>query len=105
MSRTIMDLLKMQGRVYLYFKDEKTIRRFMSQAKKESITYGDGKKLSERNLESIMALNNDKTVNFVGSIGHMAFGSGIDRIGDKKLLRIDYKKYADGEMNYLYSFH
>lgn len=48
----------------------------------------------------IMAVNHNNTINYVGVIGRMAFGSGTETVNGEKLLRIDYKKYASGEDEY-----
>lgn len=49
-----------------------------------------------------MAVENDCTIHFVGSIGRMAFGSGAKTVGNRTLFRVDFAKYADGDTDYLY---
>ena len=49
-----------------------------------------------------MAVNDNYTINFVGSVGRMAFGSGAETVNGQKLLRVDFEKYANGESDYLY---
>jgi hypothetical protein len=49
-----------------------------------------------------MAVNGNKTINFVGTNGRIAFGSGAKKIGDQKLIRVDYEKYLTGAADYEY---
>lgn len=48
-------------------------------------------KPTERHTSDIIAVNNDFTINYVGSVGHVAFGSNVKRIGEENLIRIDYE--------------
>ena len=57
---------------------------------------------TERCYAEIMAVNGDLTINFVGTNGRIAFGGGAATVGGKKLIRIDFKKYAAGAENYEY---
>lgn len=50
-------------------------------------------KPTERHTSDIIAVNNDFTTNYVGSVGHVAFGSNVKRIGEENLIRIDYEDY------------
>lgn len=61
----------------------------MQQAQDEGYTFCDGVKPTERETDSIIALNADKTINYVGYIGHIAF-AGAEKIGKKTLVRIEY---------------
>ena len=52
-------------------------------------------------LQDIIILctsNKDYTINYVGTIGHIAFGSNIKRIGDESLLRIDYAEFSTSKV-------
>lgn len=73
----------------------------MKQASAEGFRYGDGTGLNERKCEDITALNKDKTINFVGYVGHITFGSSTDFVGDDRLLRVDYQKYINGARDYI----
>lgn len=102
MSQTaISNLLNLKGRVYVYLADEETGKQFMQQAETEGFTFRDGVKPTERPYDSIIALNRDRTINYVGFVGHMAFGVKAKKMGNEKLLRVDYKRYAAGEKHYL----
>ena len=98
--RTIEKLLDLPGRVYVYLGSKQISRQFLRDAEREGFTYGDGMKPTRRKPDSIMALNHDRTINFVGYIGHMAF-QGAEKIGDAKLIRVDYSEYIRGSEHYL----
>lgn len=102
MNRTLKELVKNNGRVYVYLKDSETGNQFMQQAESEGFTFTDGTKPTERCYAEIMAVNRDITINFVGMNGRIAFGSGAKTIGNEELIRVDFAKYANGESDYLY---
>ena len=102
--RTIKSLTESQfenDRVYVYLKDDKTGKAFLVQAEAEGFTYCDGAKPTSREYSEIMAVNTDNTINFVGAVGRMAFGASAN-VGGKKLIRIDFAKYATGAPDYEY---
>ena len=83
MSQTIKQLSQMDGRVYVFFKTEALCQQFLSQAEQEGFTFEVGAKPTERHTSDIIAVNNDFTINYVGSVGHIAFGSNVKRIGEE----------------------
>ena len=96
--RTIKDLLNNnEKRVYVYLSDKETQDKFISDAETQGYTFADGVKISERAADDFYAINDNNTVNFINSIGRMAFQSGSDNI-----VRIDYKKYISGDEDYFY---
>lgn len=97
MNRTIKELAKKNGRVYVYLEDPDTGNQFMKQAESEGFTFTDGAKPTERFYAEIMAVNSDITINFVGMNGRIAFGSGARTVGNEELIRVDYKKYINRE--------
>lgn len=101
-ARTIKDLTKLEGRVYLYFADEAALEQFIQAAELEHVQYRDGVSLRDRRPDSYMALNADGTVNFLGFAGRMAYGIAGE-VGGQKLIRIDYAKYAAGYEDYIIS--
>lgn len=102
MNRTLKELVKKNGRVYVYLKDSETGNQFMQQAESEGFTFTDGAKPTERCYAEIMAVNRDITINFVGVNGRIAFGSGAENVNGQKLLRVDFAKYAKGEPDYIF---
>ena len=105
-KRTIKDLTDLQGRVFLYFSDSTIRDQFITDAREEGVTYGDGVSLTEREPDSIMALNGNMTVNFVGFAGHMHFiqPSSESDIRSNPLIRVDYGRYATGDEYYIIQY-
>lgn len=87
---TIKQLVKQtKGRVYVYLANDYIGRQFLKDAEREGFTFRDGVKPTEREPDSIFALNRDMTINYVGFVGHMAYGCA-KKIGDERLFRVDY---------------
>ena len=101
-ARTISDLLSADTRLYVYCCDKNISRRFMADAQREGFTFGDGAKPTERPTDDIIAINNDKTINYVGFVGHLAFKTAFTVAG-KALVKVDYKKYISGNKYYFYT--
>lgn len=78
-------------RVYVYLKDNDAIRQFLQKAEEEGYIVGK-KKPTGAEPDSFFAVNSDMTVNYLNSIGHMAFQCNAPSIA-----RIDYSKYISGE--------
>lgn len=95
MSKTIKSLSEMAGRVYVYLADSAIGEKFLQQAEQEGFTFEDGVKPTERHYSEIMAINHNHTINYVGFIGRIAYGSGAETMGNKKLIRIDFEKYIN----------
>lgn len=90
--KTIKSLLSEYcgDRIYVYLHNERIAKLFMKNAEEEGFTFEDGVKPTERGCSNIIAINEDMTINYVGFVGHMAYQCA-DKIGDKKLIRIDYR--------------
>ena len=101
MKRTIEQLAQKQGRVYVYLADDAAGAAFLRQAQDEGFTFTDGERPTARHASEIMAVNRDRTLNYVGTNGRIAFGSGIKTAGGERLLRVDYAQYAAGEAAFL----
>lgn len=82
----------MDGRVYVYLRTTEIAMEFFNQAEKEGFTFRDSVKPTEREVENIMAVNPDFTINYVGTNGRIAYGSGIKCVGNQRLIRIDYER-------------
>ena len=90
---SIKNLSQLKGRVYVYLATEEIKEEFLRDAIAEGLTHGDGIPLTERPLSNIMAVNPNHTLNYVGLIGHIAYGSGTSTVGNQPLIRVDYEKY------------
>ena len=96
--RTIKELITSEKKVYILLKTKAIQYRFMSDAEREGITYGDMAKATERHVDDIMALRPDGTICFLGWAGRMCYHHKKDNV-----LRIDYEKYIDGANDYVIS--
>jgi len=94
--RTIKNLINQNKKVYIYLKDKVIMYRFMSDAEREGITYGDGVLPTEREVEDIMSLHPDGTICFLGFAGRI-----YAHCNKRNIIRIDYEKYIDNERVYV----
>ncbi len=88
--KTLRELAEQEGRVYVHLASEELAEQFLRQAEQEGFTFRDGAKPTERDAAEVMALNPDHTINYVGAVGMIAFGSGAKTVGGKKLIRVEY---------------
>lgn len=94
--RTIRNLINQEKKVYILLRSKAVQYRFMSDADREGVTFGDGKKATDRMTEDIMALKADGTICFLGWAGHMCYHQSPNAA-----IRIDYEKYIDGADDYV----
>ena len=94
--RTIKELIRNEKKVYIYLSSKAIEYRFMSDAEREGITFGDGIKPTDRQVDDIMALHDDGTICFLGWAGRMSY-----HYNKANIKRIDYEKYVDGKEDYL----
>ena len=93
--RKLMDLATLDDRgVFVYFRTPALCRDFMRRAEAEGIIFGDGVRPSQRDVTDIFALHTNKTIAYVGAVGHMAFSAGAR-------VRVDYEKYRNGEEDFV----
>lgn len=98
--RNVTELSKLNGKVYVYLKDEVITRRFLQDAENEGFTFGDGEKPTARPGNNLYTVNRDWTISHVGWAGHMAFQSA-KYVGEQELIRVDYERYLLGEDDYM----
>lgn len=84
-------------RVYVFLADKETEAKFIADTNAEGYVFGDGTTLLERASSNLYALNRNKTVNYLNTIGRIAF-----QCNSKHIVRVDYKKYIDGNEDYCY---
>jgi len=102
--KTLKELInKDNSKVYVYLANKEIGNKFMQQAEDEGFTFNDGAKPTSRCYAEIMAVNSNYTINFVGNVGRIAFGSGTKTVSGQKLVRVDFEKYINGESDYCYS--
>ena len=85
--KPIKELASMGERVYVYLNDEETARRFLSNAEAEGFAFGDGVNPTDRHWSDLYAIHPDGTLNYIGTIGRIEYGSGTDSV-----VRIDYSQ-------------
>lgn len=102
MERTLKTLTELLGRVYVYLANDEAGKAFLVQAEAEGIRFGDGAAPTSRPYATVMALNHDGTLSYVGTNGMIAFQAGAETIGREKLIRVDYKKYVSGEEDFVF---
>lgn len=94
--RRIKELISTEKKVYILLSTKAIQYRFMSDAAREGITYGDGVAATERPVEDIMALKENATICFLGWAGRMCY-----HYAQNQAIKIDYEKYIDGKDNYI----
>ena len=80
------------GRVFVYLANTEISKRFLQDAENEGFTFCNGARPTSRRADNIMAVNEDRTINYVGFAGHVAFGSATE-IGGRPLIKVDYQKF------------
>ena len=85
--KTVKELASMGKRVYVYLKNKDVALRFLRNAEAEGFTFGDGVRATERHWSDLYAIHPDGTLNYVGTIGRIEYGSGVDSV-----VRIDYSQ-------------
>lgn len=93
--RTIKKLINKDKKVYIVLKTKEMQYRFMSDAAREGITFGDGTKTTDRMVDDIMVLQTDGTICFLGFVGRIYYHHNKNNS-----ICIDYQKYIDGNNNY-----
>lgn len=78
------------GRIYIYLATANIGKRFLQDAENEGFIFRDGVKPTQREADSIFAINDDMTINYVGFVGHVAY-QAANKIGNQPLIKIDYR--------------
>lgn len=86
----ISDLCNLDGRVYVEFASDDRWDNFVQRAEEEGFAFSNGSQPSSQQKARVIAVNKDKTLNYVGAIGMAAYGSNAPTIGGQKLIRIIY---------------
>lgn len=78
------------GRIYIYLASAELGKRFLQDAENEGFRFCDGVKPTQREADSIFAINDNMTINCVGFVGHIAY-CVADKSGNEKLFKLDYR--------------
>jgi len=98
-ERTITKLLNPNTRVYVWFSTKDSAVAFLEQAESEGFTFTDGALPTSKEPDDILAINDDLTINYLGFAGRVAYKNVSENNG-KLYVRIDYRRYCNGEPNY-----
>ncbi len=85
--KTIKKLTNKGERVYVHLKDEETAMSFLRQAESEGFTFVDGVNPTDRHWSDLYAIHPDGTLNYVGMVGRIEYGSVTDSV-----VRVDYEQ-------------
>lgn len=95
-ARTIEALRNsMDGKIYVKTGSEAMFQRFLADAEAEGYMIGDKKPTESRASFDIKAIEYDKRIANIGTIGHIACQAGGGAIHI-----IDYERYVSGEKEY-----
>lgn len=95
---SISALAKLPGRVYVQLPTDQIETLFLAEAEKEGFTFRDGAALTSRPCESFMAVNHDKTINYVGVNGRVAFQTTAETVNHEPLLRFIGRVAENGQI-------
>lgn len=102
MERTLDNLRKsLKGKIYLYLKDAETEKQFKEDAQAEGYRFGTISP-ADSSADNIISLGENKQLSHVGAVGRIAFQCNGGSGANGNFHRIDYRKYIDGENNYIY---
>lgn len=83
-------LLNNKGKIYVYLPTTAIGKQFLRDAENESFSFCDGVNPTERIPANIMTVNQDCTINYVGTIGRIAY-QATNKIGNEPFVKIDYR--------------
>jgi len=96
-NRRLRDLIDGEHCIYLYLASEAAKEDFQRCADSEQLRFDNGASAANRQVDSIMRLQDDGTVCYVGFAGTMHF----HHASDPAMRRIDYEKYMLGRNDYI----
>jgi len=70
-------------------------KAFLKNAEQEGFTFCDGTKPTSKHSTNILAINKDKTLNYVGFIGRILYGAGTEKVENEAIIRVDYDQYLN----------
>ena len=59
--------------VYVHLSDSETAKEFLMDVEKQGFLFPDGSKPTEKMPDSFFALHSDMTINYIGTIGRIAY--------------------------------
>ncbi|MCC8136067.1 MAG: hypothetical protein LIO40_05265 [Ruminococcus sp.] len=99
--RTLTELRNgFTGKVYIYLDSDEICKNFLQDAENDGFRFGKNKP-TESNGSDIIALERNKRLSYVGFAGRMAFQCN----DNNEVHKIDYRKFINGEKDYLFKHH
>lgn len=96
-NRKIADLFSNGDKIYIYLANKKIAKQFIKNAISEGFRFDNGKKPSKKKFCNIIAIYKNKTLCYVGLIGHINFNNP-----ECPIPRIDYERYLNCKNDYFY---
>ena len=84
---SVSALANLPGRVYVQLPSDQIGTLFLAAAEAEGFTFCDGAAPTSKHYETFMAVNHDKTINYVGVNGRIAFQTIAETVNGEPLLR------------------
>ena len=81
--------------LYVYCRSTAIAKRFLVDAEREGLVFGDGKLPTRKDTDNLFALNDDFTISYTGIAAHMMFGSQMENV-----YWVDYGKYMREERDF-----
>ena len=100
-KRSIEDMMKLYGTKWVYISSRRTFTQFILDADAAGFSFG-GMSPLDMHYSDIISVHDDRSLVYVGFVGHMAFQCGQEEMGGKPFLRIDYDKYISGRDDWAY---
>lgn len=89
----------LDGKIYIYCKNETTAKEFLAAAEKEGYRFGTFKP-TDNKTDDFIALEDNKQLSYVGFVGRIAIQ--CNGSGNANLHIIDYAKFKDGKDDYYF---
>ncbi len=74
--KNMMEFARSNKKVYVFLRDRQTWNEFCVDAETQGFTFSDGALPTQKRYSDIIALNNDKTLSYVGFTGRMCYAYG-----------------------------
>ena len=97
MARTIKNAVEGKEKAYFYLEDDKMKKLFVEMLVAEGCTFGNNPVTADFKAESIMSVDKDMNVFFVGQAGRMIMKS---KQANDSIVKIDFEKYVEGDSDF-----
>ena len=102
MERTVTNLLKTDGFIFLRFTNIICFKEFMQKAEDEGFVFRGGGCPTKAEYSNLLFVDETKAFGYAHSVLRMAFSGGFQTVSDKRVSRIDVEKYLRGDEDYIW---